>query len=550
MAFSLTRSALKLSASVMFAGLGIGGSLAIAEGAKARDISSQSSPASAEEVQIDRWLEQNRDRPTLLRAFVQRFPKGGDIHSHLSGAVYAENYLRWAAEDGYCVDPDAGDGRPALILPEDCHQHSRYFSASELLGRSSIYDALVNSFSTRNLEFSGRSGHDQFFSTFGTFSPISSSESRQDDMVAEVANRAASQHIFYLELMRTVKGSPVRRLGREVKSEFEQRAGREINWQQDFEALRQLLIDRGLMDLVATGSEEVNALQREVEKTLGCDTPNPQPGCEVTVRFLQQTTRTKTPEQVFAQFVYAFELVKTNSQVVGLNLVAPEDHPIALRDYTLQMEMLGFLKSKFPEVKVALHAGELTIGLVPPEQLRSNIREAVEIAQASRIGHGVDVLYENKPFELMDMMRERGVLVEICLTSNEVILNVSGDDHPFQDYLDAAVPVTLASDDEGVARIDLSHEYLLATTRYNLDYRKLKYLARNSLEHSFLPGDGLWASGTFQEFRGPCQGDRPGSGSISQPCSAFLTSSDRARSQWRLEAEFAAFEALPSFKSN
>ena len=58
--------------------------------------------------------------------------------------------------------------------------------------------------------------------------------------VAEVANRAASQHIFYLELMRTVKGSPVRRLGREVKSEFEQRAGREINWQQDFEALRQI----------------------------------------------------------------------------------------------------------------------------------------------------------------------------------------------------------------------------------------------------------------------------------------------------------------------
>ncbi|MEM9771468.1 MAG: adenosine deaminase, partial [Cyanobacteria bacterium P01_D01_bin.73] len=412
---------MKLSASVLFAGLGVGGSLAIAEGAKARDISSRSTPATVEEVQIDRWLEQNRDRPTLLRAFMQRFPKGGDIHSHLSGAVYAENYLRWAAEDGYCVDPDTGNGLPALILPENCNKRSRYFSASELPVRSAIYDALVNSFSVRNLEFSGRSGHDQFFSTFGTFSPISSSESRQDDMVAEVANRAASQHIFYLELMRTVKGSPVRKLGRQVKAEFEQQAGRKINWQEDFEILRKLLIERGLMDLVATGSEEVNALQREIEKTLGCNTPNPQPGCEVTVRFLQQTTRTKTPEQVFAQLVYAFELVKNNSKVVGLNLVAPEDHPIALRDYTLQMEMLGFLKSKFPEVKVALHAGELTLGLVPPEQLRSNIREAVEIAQASRIGHGVDVLYEDKPFELMEMMRERGVLVEICLTSNEVI---------------------------------------------------------------------------------------------------------------------------------
>jgi len=31
-------------------------------------------------------------------------PKGGDLHSHLSGAVYAESYIAWAAEDGVCVN--------------------------------------------------------------------------------------------------------------------------------------------------------------------------------------------------------------------------------------------------------------------------------------------------------------------------------------------------------------------------------------------------------------------------------------------------------------
>jgi hypothetical protein len=50
------------------------------------------------------WLDRHLDQPAALRVFLQRFPKGGDIHTHLSGAVYAERYLDWAMADGYCVD--------------------------------------------------------------------------------------------------------------------------------------------------------------------------------------------------------------------------------------------------------------------------------------------------------------------------------------------------------------------------------------------------------------------------------------------------------------
>jgi hypothetical protein len=70
-------------------------------------------------------------------------PKGGDIHSHLSGAVDAEHYLKWAAKDGYCVDPSI----PTLIEPSACGQSSKYFPASELFNRSGNYDALVDRFS-------------------------------------------------------------------------------------------------------------------------------------------------------------------------------------------------------------------------------------------------------------------------------------------------------------------------------------------------------------------------------------------------------------------
>src|SRR3954454_14730257 len=40
----------------------------------------------------------------MLRQILQAMPKGGDLHNHLSGSVYAESYLRYAADDGICLD--------------------------------------------------------------------------------------------------------------------------------------------------------------------------------------------------------------------------------------------------------------------------------------------------------------------------------------------------------------------------------------------------------------------------------------------------------------
>ena len=45
--------------------------------------------------------------PLAVHAFLDRFPKGADLHVHLSGAVYAETFIKDAAEDGLCVDPKA-----------------------------------------------------------------------------------------------------------------------------------------------------------------------------------------------------------------------------------------------------------------------------------------------------------------------------------------------------------------------------------------------------------------------------------------------------------
>ena len=65
-------------------------------------LSAQGDPAHTEATA--RYRERVREEPRALAIFLTEMPKGGDLHSHLSGAVYAESYLRWAADDGLCVN--------------------------------------------------------------------------------------------------------------------------------------------------------------------------------------------------------------------------------------------------------------------------------------------------------------------------------------------------------------------------------------------------------------------------------------------------------------
>jgi len=106
------------------------------------------------------------------------------------------------------------------------------------------------------------------------------------------------------------------------------------------------------------------------------------------------------------------------------------------------------------------------------------------------------------------------------------------------------VPVALSTDDEGVSRIDLTHEYVRAAMEYGLGYLDLKAMARTSLEHSFLPGESLWEKpDDFMRAKPACAGQAPGARTPSAACLALLKSSEKAAQQWELERRFAAFEA-------
>jgi adenosine deaminase len=214
------------------------------------------------------------------------------------------------------------------------------------------------------------------------------------------------------------------------------------------------------------------------------------------------------------------------------------------------MAMLDFLYRRYTEpglspLQVTLHAGELTAAYLPAGSTANtfHIRRAVEVGHATRIGHGVDVMSETNPTALLDALAARGVLIEVCLSSNDQILEVRGSAHPLAQYLAHGVPVALATDDQGVSRSSLAGEYRRAALDQHLGYRQLKTMARDSLQHAFLPGAPLWASVATVTPAAACAGGAPIGTAPSAACQQLLADSERARLQWKLEQRFLAFEA-------
>ncbi len=224
------------------------------------------------EIRISRvFLSYEHQGPLALRAFLAQFPKGADLHVHLSGAVYAETFIRDAGEDGFCIDPAAlkfakppcaGKLIPATVL-----------SGNMTPANQELYDKLVDSFSLRSyFPAPGFSGHDQFFSTFSRFGGLKPSHT--GEWVDEVAARSAAQNQQYLELMETPPFGHAAQVAHEV------------GWSDDLAGLRQRLLARGVLDEVAADREEVRAAEADRRKLEHCGTAQAAAACGVEVRYL------------------------------------------------------------------------------------------------------------------------------------------------------------------------------------------------------------------------------------------------------------------------
>jgi adenosine deaminase len=319
-----------------------------------------------------------------------------------------------------------------------------------------------------------------------------------------------------------------------------------IGYNPDFAEYRKQLLDAGLRDLIPAIRADLDKAEAQRRELEGCGKPAATPACKLEIRYLYQVLRAQPPDSVFAQILLGFELASADPRVLGINLVQPENAYVPMTDYGLHMQMIDAMHPLYPKVHISLHAGEIALGLVPPEGLKFHIRDAIDVGHAERIGHGVDVMDEDRPYELLKEMAAKRIMVEINLTSNDVILNVKGGDHPLTMYRKYGVPVALSTDDEGVSRIDLTHEYVRAVDTYHFTYPELKSMVRTGLEHNFLPGQSLWltpkSGDSFVQPVAACA-DQLGKEEATGKCADFLRGSEKATQQFELERRFRAFEA-------
>jgi adenosine deaminase len=100
--------------------------------------------------------------------------------------------------------------------------------------------------------------------------------------------------------------------------------------------------------------------------------------------------------------------------------------------------------------------------------------------------------YETDALALLQYMHDKKIAIEINLFSNEFILKVKDDKHPITLYKNGNVPIVISTDDAGILRSNLIHQYVLLAKRYpQISYADIRTFILNSIEYSFIKDQAL-----------------------------------------------------------
>jgi adenosine deaminase len=423
---------------------------------------------------INDYFKKIRNNQAELTAFISQMPKGGDLHNHYSGAIYAETYVDWAVKNNFSINTET------LQVSADENKGDGWtkFSVLDKNGELGNYrEKLMQLWSMKN--YNGANGEQHFFATFGLFSPASNIN--YEEGLTELKQRAIAENVSYLEVM--FSRVDVSKLNIDSSKEYNailenmQEQKDTVNLRHVLEKLYYKVNQPPVEDSVNSFTHFLDSLHYNTH--IDDD--------KFTMRYLTYIVRVQNPVTTFKNLVASFEAAKKDSLIVGVNIVAPEDNPVSMHDYWLHMYMFAYCHQKYPSVKYSMHAGEITEGFVKPEDLTYHISDAVYIAKAQRIGHGIDIAYEKNNYQLLNYMSKKKIAVEINLSSNEYILGIKNDAHPLMLYHRFHVPVVISTDDAGVNRSSLTEQYVLLASRYkNISYTDIKNFVYNSFTYSFL----------------------------------------------------------------
>lgn len=173
-----------------------------------------------------------------------------------------------------------------------------------------------------------------------------------------------------------------------------------------------------------------------------------------------------------ATLLQAYKDLGEPKDIVGLDLAGDEEtaHPAEL-------------PSLFREAKdsfglgITIHAGETG--------RTENVRSAVELFHADRIGHGTAA---GSDPELLDLLYSKGICVEVCPISNRLTGAVPGGQaHPLQEFRHHGVPFVICSDNPAIHQRGLADDQAAAMTEgLSICDMQLQYDAAK--RYSFIEG--------------------------------------------------------------
>ncbi len=190
---------------------------------------------------------------------------------------------------------------------------------------------------------------------------------------------------------------------------------------------------------------------------------------DVTVRLL--TTIRRDYDQDTASRIVDMAVHYAGQSIVGLDLAGDEVH------YSAQPFAELFNRAKKAGLGITVHAGEAAGA--------ESVRTAIELLRADRIGHGVRA---SEDLAVMDLVREKGITLEMCPTSNIQTAAVKAiTRHPLRAFYQIGLPVTINTDDPSVSNTTLTDEYMVAVRGIGVTVPEIKQMVLTGVRAAFLP---------------------------------------------------------------
>jgi adenosine deaminase len=441
-----------------------------------------------------------------LEQLMTVFPKGADLHRHASGSVRTETIIDLGLSGNYCIHPETHQA--SVLTSRGCTQGAIPFKT--YLNNPNHRRELLEAWSMEGFKASKKEdGKAHFFSTFDKFEVILMHD--WPEGMADIAYQAHQNHIQYLELMLQPVGD--KPLAKEVG---------------DTTDVKHVLKNKAVQDYIKENIAFFSQLNAKTELYTQADAKS------VKLSWILEVRRNHPFKQVALDAIEAFAIANEVPDIVAINMVEIEYGKYAEKDYLQQMDLMASLHDQFPNVGLVMHAGEIPTDFVKDSKV-PHILTALNVLHPLRIGHAATILLEEDHDKTLKLLSQKDVAVEINLSSNDQILGIKGREHPLNSFIKHHVPVVLSSDDPGVSRNTLSHEYARAVKEHHLSLSDLIQISRNSLTYSLLPGESIWMDARRDKPLAVCAHFN------SKSCEDFILEHPKALEQWRLERRISHF---------